>query len=124
MPGALIKGRVSEADSKALTSPAFNLRDLKPLRTINLWMKAPPSTATSPDGNGIKDSEDKGYVLYVTRLDAAFPVVQAVLDSGKIQIGFLVQGNKTEQVMFGVVNLSNEEKEQLTNCLGEFSSPK
>lgn len=119
---ALVKGRVSEVDSKRLKSPAFSLSDLKPLLTKNFWMKAPLASATAPLGAGIQKSEDIGYVLYGASLDAAFPVVQAVLESEKIQIGFLTTGNKSEQVMFGVVSLTDDEKEQLTNCLREFIS--
>ncbi len=121
---ALIKGRVSEVDSKALASSAFNLRDLKPLRSTNLWMKAPSTKATAPVAFGIRESEDKGYIVYGAGLDTAFPVVQAVIDGEKIQVGFLTAGNKSEQALFGVVSLSGDEKEQLTNCMREFISSK
>jgi hypothetical protein len=121
---ALVKGRVSEVDSKRLSSPTFGPTDLKTLLSKNFWMKAPLASATTPLGAGIQKSEDKGYVLYGASLDAAFPIVQAVLDGEKIQIGFLTAGNKSEQVMFGVVSISDDEKEQLTICLRELISSK
>lgn len=116
----LVKGRVSEVEAKVLYSPNFNLRDVKPLKTDIVWFKASASAATTPLGP-VKDAEDKGYIIYGTKFDTVFPVLRSVLMGESIQIGFKAGSEKSEKVMFGVVEVSTEEKDQLKNCMGELA---
>lgn len=116
----LVKGRISEVDSKILYSNKFNLRDLNPLPTTSIWLKAPSSPATVPAGP-VKDAEDKGYIIYGAKFDSVFPVIRSVLTGESIQMGFKVATKKSEQVLFGVVEISEEEQEQLRLCIGELA---
>lgn len=117
---ALVKGRVSDIDAKKLYSEAFVLGDLKPPKTINIWMKAPNSPATVPV-SAVGESEDKNYLIYSAAFASALPVLRSILLKEKIQIGFRVAGKTSDQVMFGTVEISPDENEQLNQCLKELA---
>lgn len=121
--GGLVKGRVSDIDSKSIASGKLDLGLLKPLPSERFWMKAPNVAATEPNaGTEITLSEDPGYKLYSSSFDSTWGVIRAILDKTPVQIGFKVKGRNVEQVMFGEVQMTDGQRSQLEQCLGEWSA--
>lgn len=120
--GGLVKGRASELDARLMATGKYDLSTLKPLRTISTWMKAPAKPLTAPiAGTGVKDAEDRGYRIYASDFDAVFGVITAVIERQVIQIGMKTQGT-TDRILFGKVELSDAEHEQLLACMREWSA--
>ena len=59
----------------------------------------------------------------IARIDGVAPeLLQSISDKQPIQIGVRVAGRKFDQVLFGVVNLSDAQSAQLGQCLTEWSN--
>ena len=104
------------------TTPA-ELSTGKPPRTVRLahgWIKAPNALATRPKDGKSAEGEDGASLLYNTDVDAVFAILKAQIDGRPINIGLKREGEATERIYAGAIGLSNEETEQLTQCLSEL----
>jgi hypothetical protein len=117
-----VKGRGSEMDAKLIGSKDFDIKKLKTLKTQMFWLRAKGSPATTiAAGTKFFDSEDKDYRMYVSSFDPVFKFIDSVLTGESVQIGLKVEGRNSEQVLFGTVDISEDEKSQLGACLGELA---
>lgn len=121
--GGLVKGRAAEIDAKLVASGKANFANVKVLPTETIWMKAPDVPVTTPRaGTTVRDSDDKGYRIYVSDFAAVWGVIDAIVDRKVIQIGFRTRGSNTDQALFGTVQLSEGQHSQLVGCLREWSA--
>lgn len=121
--GGLMKGRAATAPGDKLLSGAFNLTMLRPLKTERVWAKAQGSDATTVrPGERVQNSDDPGFIVYITPLAPLVALVSAVFDGTTIQIGTQAVGEKFEHVMYGKIVMSDDDREALATCLGEWKT--
>lgn len=117
----LVKGRAAEIDAKLLVNGKAKLTDAKPLPTVNVWMKGPDKPATHPlVQSPLQNSEDPGYLIYGTSLDSALGLLESVVAERPIQLGVRIKGRNFDQALFGVVQMTNGQREQFDQCVGEL----
>jgi hypothetical protein len=120
--GGLVKGGASEIDAK-LVGTANSQKHIRHLQIANVWFKGQGAPRTTVrDGTTINKGEDPRYILYATGLKPLSALLQSISDKQPIQIGVRVAGRKFDQVLFGVVNLSDAQSAQLGQCLTEWSN--
>lgn len=120
--GGVVKGRVSDMDSKAIAAGNFDFSRIKVLPSENFWIKAPNAPATEPrTGSDVSNSEDPGYKYYLSDFDSIWSVIQAVLEKRPIQVGFKLKGRTAEQVLFGELQMTDAQRGQLDQCLAEWA---
>jgi len=120
--GGFVKGGASEIPAK-LVGAGNSQKHIRHLRVENVWFKgqgAPRTTVLK--GSKANRGEDPRFVLYATGLEPLFGVLQDISDHRPIQIGVRVAGRKFDQVLFGVVNLSDAQFAQLSRCIVEWSN--
>ena len=120
MGAGVVKGKASIVDF----DPARKLSDrvrIVPQKTENIWMKAPGKKATTPlEHSPMRESVDKGFLIYGADIDEAFPVVLAILRKSPIQISLKRSGIRDASIMFGVVEMSDAQTMQLDACIREL----
>lgn len=119
--GGLVKGSASEIPAK-LVGTGDSQKHIRHLRVEKVWFKghgAPRTTVL--EGSKANRGEDPRFVLYATELESLSGVLQSISDKQPIQIGVRVAGRKFDQVLFGVVNLSDAQFAQLSQCIVEWS---
>lgn len=120
--GGVVKGRVSDMDSKAIASGNLDFSKIKVLPSENFWIKAPNAIATeSRTGTDVSNSEDPGYKYYLSSFESIWSVIQAVLEKRPIQVGFKVKGRTVERVLFGELQMTDAQRGQLDQCLAEWA---
>jgi hypothetical protein len=85
------------------------------------WLKAPGSRATTPRDGKIFPGEDAGSILYVTEIDVALALFDAVFQDKSITVGLRRKGERSDRLYFGRAKLSDAERQQLILCMGEVS---
>lgn len=121
--GGLVKVRISDMDAKVVASSNYDLSKLRILDTSYVWLKAPGEKATEPSPNTtVTASEDPGYKLYVSSMESTFALIDAIIDDKNIQIGFKTKASNVEQVLYGKVSLTDSQRNQVAQCLGEWSA--
>lgn len=118
----LVKGRASEVEAKlVLQQPGGALNQLKISPTEHFWFKAQdkPST-TLIEGQKHFKSDDPGYLLYATKFDAIFGLLDAVIERKPIQVGMKIKGRGVGEVLYGVVQMSDADTDQLVQCMAEW----
>ena len=118
----LVKGRAAEVSAKAvLQQPTDPLKQVKASPTEHFWFKAPDNQATTlVEGQTYFKSEDPGYLLYSAKFDSIFGLLDAVIEKKPIQVGMKVKGRGVGEVLFGVVQMSTADTDQLVQCMGEW----
>lgn len=120
--GGLVKGRASEMDAKRLASGKAGWEDAKPLPTSYIWMKAPSAPVTTPIKEvPLQKSDDAGYLIYGSELKSVLGMADAVLGKKPIQVGMKIKGRNFDQALFGVVEMSDAQTDQLRQCLAEWA---
>lgn len=121
--GGFVKVRVSDLDAKAVATNNFDMSKLRFIETAYVWLKAPGEKATEPSPNTtVTASEDPGYKLYVSSMESTFALIDAIIDDKIIQIGFKTKTGNVEQVLYGKVAVTDSQRNQATQCLGEWSA--
>ena len=119
--GGLVKGGANEIDAKDVGS-SESLKRITPLNAENVWFKAQGAPRTVVlAGSSIGKAEDKGYIIYPPPFKPLSSLLQSVLTKQPIQVGVRVAGRKADQVLFGVVNMSDAQSEQLAQCVTEWT---
>jgi hypothetical protein len=122
MAGGIVKGRAAEVDAAIVRAGKIEPKSIKPLQTTYVWMRAPGSEVTMPvAGTSLGKSEDPGYLIYVSNLQSVLGLLDAVQERKAIQLGTRVKGQTADQALYGVVDLSDDDLEQLTLCVQDWS---
>lgn len=120
--GGLVKGSASEIDAK-LVGAANVPNKVRRLRIENVWFKAQDAPRTTlRSGTTMGKGEDPRYILYATGLQPLAALLGSISDRRPIQIGVRVAGRKFDQVLFGVVNLTDAQSAQLGQCVSEWTA--
>lgn len=120
--GGLVKGSASEIDAK-LVGAANVQNKIRRLKIDNVWLRAPGAPRTTlRSGTTIGKGEDPLYILYATGLQPLAALLRSISDRQPIQIGIRVAGRKFDQVLFGVVNLTDAQSAQLAQCVSEWTA--
>jgi hypothetical protein len=101
------------------------IKEGQPSRPTNrpiesFWLKTPGASPTAPVDNKVSPAEDKGYLLYVERLDAVMHLFTAVWDDTPITIGMRIKGEPVDRIYTGKVDSSTADKEQTQQCFREM----
>ena len=119
--GGLVKGGASEIDAKLVGVPNVQNK-IRKLEIESLWLKGQNGPRTTVRrGTSVQKGEDPLYILYATGLAPIEALLVSISDRQPIQIGIRVKGRKFDQVLFGVVNLSNGQSAQLAQCVLEWT---
>lgn len=118
LSGGLVKGTHTKPTPKDIANKEFTPVNL-PIK--NFWFKAPGHTATQPT-TGLLDSETKNALFYATSLDSAFGLLGAVASGKTIQIGFQESGASVSSILYGTVEISAGDLNQLDLCIQELSA--
>lgn len=117
--GGVVKGRAG-----AMERRRFEAGDDSALRvqaTQMVWAKPPGAPNTAPlDGKAAFRPGKSGYVTYTTGL---LPMTGLLLDikAGKpIQVGMRLAKHDEEVIFAGVVEMTKNQRQQLTQCMFEF----
>lgn len=120
--GGLVKGSASEIDAK-LVGAANVQNKVRRLKVDNVWLKAQGAPRTTlRSGTTIGRGEDPLYILYATGLQPLAAILRGISERQPIQIGVRVSGRKFDQVLFGVVNLTDAQSAQLGQCVSEWTA--
>lgn len=119
--GGLVKGGASEIDAKLVG--VLNVQNkVRRLKIDNVWLKAQGAPRTTlRSGTTIGNGEDPLYILYATGLQPLVALLRSISEKQPIQIGVRVAGRQFDQVLFGVVNLSDAQSAQLGQCVSEWT---
>lgn len=121
LAGGLVKGRVSTIPGKKLL--AGDASALVTQAAQMVWIKAPGAPATSPlRAQEVKQSEDRGYIVYVAPLPPLVDAMIAVQGGKPIQVGMRTAKRDYDVILAGVVEMSAAQQQQLAQCLGEFAA--
>jgi hypothetical protein len=94
---------------------------VKPLPTTDVWVKGPTAKRTQPrNGSTITKSEDPGFLLYATSYESVLGIIDAVHNQQPLQIGVHVAGRKFDEVLYGQVTMSSNDKSQLLQCISDW----
>lgn len=93
-----------------------------PIEMQSFWIKIPGHKATKPIPEfPLEKSSLPGSLMYGIDLSSeAIPILYAAITNQTIQIGFKNKKNKSESVIYGTVNISDSDKNQLTACVSEL----
>lgn len=120
LEGGLIKGRASEVPESAMSEANFNTNSVKALPTTDVWIKGPNANRTQPRNGAIGKSDDPGFLLYATSYESVLGIIDAIHNQQPIQIGIHVAGRKFDEVLYGPVSISSNDKAQLVQCISDW----
>lgn len=87
-----------------------------------LWLRAPGSTATTPNAGKVLQASGQEHVLmYGTDLSPVLALVAAMHDRQPIQVGFSVIQNDMDEVFFGRIEMKEGDSQQFAQCFSEWS---
>lgn len=92
---------------------------MKPIRVLDVWMKAPGKTAAAPV-SGLIPGETPMSFLFVTPHEPALEALKAIVLNETIQVGIKTQVG-VETIYFGQVTLTQPEREQYIACMTELA---
>jgi hypothetical protein len=119
----LMKGRASTITGAQVLSGNLNPASLKVQKTEMVWAKAQGAAATTvAPGQGIRKSDDPGYITYLTPLKPLLALVDAIHDATPIQIGLKSSAKAFDVVLFGKVDMPDDDKAALANCMREWAA--
>lgn len=121
LSSGLVKGRAAKADAALLVSGKFSEKDIKPVPTKYIWAKGYRSKATAARSlREVMRLDDPTYIIYNSDFDSIMGVFDSILQRKPIQVGMLAQGAPNDTVLFGVVEISDAEREQFRECLSDL----
>jgi hypothetical protein len=117
-PGfGMVKGLVYQG-----TPDQYSKGDLSRLQLESFWFRKPDGLTTVPHKGKYSESPvTERAILYSTSVDPAFGILDAVLERQDIQIGFRLASEPYDRIFFGVVDMTDQEMIQLTQCLADWS---
>lgn len=119
----LMKGRASTITGAKLLSQNVGPGSVKVLKTEMVWVKAQGAEATTvATGQSIRQSDDPGYIMYLTPIKPLLAMVDAIQNGTPIQIGMRASSQKFDVVLFGKVSMQDDEKAALANCITEWAT--
>jgi hypothetical protein len=119
----LMKGRASTITGAKVLGGDIGPGSIKVLKTEMVWIKAQGAEATTVStGQNIRQSDDPGYIMYLTPMKPLLAMVDAIQDGTPIQIGMRASSQKFDAVLFGKVSMQDDEKAALANCIIEWAA--
>lgn len=120
-PGAgMVKGGLMRVSMKAIREQDLSART--EIAISNFWFKPAGSGPTVPIGGGVVPAQShKHALMYVTALQPMLDLIQAVHAKQPIQVGFKPKNQDLDAVFFGVVQMTDGEREQFFQCFDEWS---
>jgi hypothetical protein len=82
-------------------------------------IKAPNVSATRPRENRILSGEEAGSIMYVIDLGTALDLFKAIAAKETFTVSIRRPEERTDRLYFGIPALTDTEREQLMNCVGE-----
>lgn len=120
-PGGVVKGGASEVDVNRIGSADASLATRR-LQIDNVWLKGQGAPRTTvAEGTDLRKGDDPLFILYNTGLKPLFGLLESIRYRQPIQIGLRVVGRDSDQVLFGVVALSDAQHAQLAQCVLEWT---
>lgn len=112
---ALLKGGALQVPVKGGT-PGKGTN--KPIESF--WLKATSAKPTAALNGKVIPAETKGYLLYGVTLDSVVSLFGAVIEGSAITIGMRLKGESIDYIYAGVVQLSDQDKEQGAQCVTDL----
>lgn len=84
------------------------------------WAKVANNPATTPLNDKAVPSESPGYLMYGADFSAGNSLIEAMLDDARIMIGVRIKGEPVERIYSGEAKASEEEKQQVSQCIVEL----
>lgn len=116
--GGLVKGVYTEATAEDITKNELTTTNL-PIK--DFWFKGPGQTATQPAA-GLVDSDTENALVYATSLESAFALFRAVATGEIIQIGLQEVDAAVGIILYGKVEVSASDLNQVRTCVEELSA--
>lgn len=96
------------------------IHSLRPIGLDFVWLKSPNNKSTTVWAGAKLKKTNNTAVSYVSEGTSVAGIVNAATFEKKIQIG--IRGPKVEKTIFGLIELTSDEREQYTQCLTEVSA--